>query len=156
MTLSKWDEKYINPLVGKTVTKVELADDQQAIRFTVAGNDKPVVAYADGDCCSYTWIESLDAPENLLGTVQSVEDIDMPDRGQTKENTQKKEYNPEYLAFYGCKITTDKGHCVIDYRNESNGYYGGSLEWNKTDHYGGVYSQNKSSEKWKVITPEEK
>ena len=32
------------------------------------------------------------------------------------------------VAYYGLKITTDNGRAVIDYRNSSNGYYGGSLE----------------------------
>lgn len=38
-------------------------------------------------------------------------------------------YEPqvECVAYYGLKITTEKGRAVIDYRNDSNGYYGGSL-----------------------------
>ncbi len=42
------------------------------------------------------------------------------------------------------------GACVIDYRNESNGYYGGDLVWpGKAHHfYGGVYGQNVSTERW--------
>jgi len=52
------------------------------------------------------------------------------------------------LALYGLKLTTDKGDLVLDYRNESNGYYGGSLSWPGEYHYGGVYGQNESKEDW--------
>ncbi len=54
--------------------------------------------------------------------------------------------------YYGCKITTDKGHIIIDYRNESNGYYGGDIVWpDDRSFYGGVFGQNVSDEKWKDI-----
>jgi len=35
--------------------------------------------------------------------------------------------NPDCVAYYGLKITTEKGRAMIDYRNDSNGYYGGWL-----------------------------
>ena len=52
------------------------------------------------------------------------------------------------LALYGLKLATDKGDLVLDYRNESNGYYGGNLSWPGEYHYGGVYGQNNSKEEW--------
>jgi hypothetical protein len=135
-----------NPLIGKTITAVFLASDKKAIRFDVAG-DEPVIAKADGDCCSDTWIESLDTPSLLIGgVVVSVEDLEMPDLGQSGEF--------DVLAYYGCKIATTKGACVIDYRNSSNGYYGGNLSWpNDSYFYGGVHGQNVSSEEWQQVAP---
>ena len=135
-----------NPLIGKRIVAVWLADDQKALRFDVGGGE-PIIVRADGDCCSSTWIESLDTPDLLIGgVVASVDDLDMPDRGQPDEY--------EVIAYYGCKVTTDKGACVIDYRNESNGYYGGNLSWpNDGYFYGGVYGQNVSNEKWNLIAP---
>ena len=47
----------------------------------------------------------------------------MPDRGHVSEYC---EY-PDCLRFYGLKVTTEKGRATIDYRNNSNGFYGGSL-----------------------------
>lgn len=55
------------------------------------------------------------------------------------------------MAYYGCKITTGKGYALIDYRNSSNGYYGGSLSWPDDHHYGGVSGQNNSNEEWRRI-----
>ena len=129
-----------NPLIGKRITNVALATDRKAIRFDVEGGD-PIIARADGDCCSSTWIESLDMPRALLGTVLAVEDIPMPDLGQPDEY--------DVIKYYGFKITTTAGSCVIDYRNESNGYYGGNISWPHDDYYyGGVHGQNVSKEVW--------
>lgn len=131
-----------NPLIGKTVVAVHLADDKKAIKFEVEGGDS-IIARADGDCCSSTWIESLDAPQALIGRVIAVEYLDMPQLPQTDEF--------EVVAYYGLKITTEKGSCVLDYRNESNGYYGGNLAWPEEYFYGGVYGQNVSTEQWEKI-----
>lgn len=138
-----------NPLIGKTITAVHLASDKKALRFDVEGSD-PIVVRADGDCCSSTWIESLDTPELLVGgTVVAIEDLSMPvgdDDGDDEG----------VIAYYGCKITTTKGACVIDYRNESNGYYGGNLSWPGEAYeyfYGGVYGQNISTEQWNQVAP---
>lgn len=122
-------------LVGKTLTKVELASDKLAIRFTVEGQE-PIVAKCDADCCSSTWIEAVDMPAGgLPAKIIAADDLDMP--GSTNE-----------LARYGLKLTTDKGDLVLDYRNESNGYYGGNLSWPGEYHYGGVYGQANSTEEW--------
>ena len=100
-----------------------ISDDGEQITFDCA--DRPSVTLKTyGDCCSYTWIESLDAPDALLGTVRSVEDIDMPNLGNIDGS---KHTDVDQVAYYGLKIVTERGVCVIDYRNDSNGYYGGSL-----------------------------
>ena len=111
-------------LLGKTITAVALADNGQdmVVQFT---EGPPVTLETYGDCCSCTWIESLDAPDALLGTVQEVEEMDMPDLGNIDG---QRHTDVQEVKYYGLKITTEKGRCVIDYRNDSNGYYGGSLE----------------------------
>ena len=110
-------------LVGKTITAVELSPDR--FRLTPRTADGPVILRTEGDCCSCTWIEALDDPEALLGTVTAVEDLPMRDLGSVGTP-----YRPDVdiVSYYGLKVTTEKGRCVIDYRNDSNGYYGGSLE----------------------------
>ena len=124
-------------LVGKTLTDVKVATDKKAIRFTVDGEF--VVAKCEADCCSETWIESLELPAGgLPAKVLAVEDLDLP--------AKYGEY--DLLQFYGLKLTTDKGDLVLDYRNESNGYYGGSLAWPGEYHYGGLFGQANSTEDW--------
>lgn len=131
-----------NVLVGKVLTGVKLADDQKAILFQTTEVD--IVAKCDADCCSRTWVEHIDLPaRGFPATVLNVEDLEL--------NSDLDDQNGE-LAFYGCKVTTDNGDLIIDYRNESNGYYGGSLSWPGDYHYGGVYGQNISKFEWRDIS----
>lgn len=133
----------MNELVGKMIKAVYLASDKKAIKFDIDGFP-PIIARCDGDCCSSTWIENIELPENMIGTVVSAEDVAMPDLGDMKDR--------DVIRYYGFKIQTEKGYCLFDYRNESNGYYGGSLEWPSSEYfYGGVYGQNVSNEEWEKI-----
>ncbi len=137
-----------NKLIGKKIVDVKIASDKQAMLF-VDDSGNEFIVRTDGDCCSYTWIESVEMPAlGLPFTIINVEDLDMPDLGDMPDK--------EVVAYYGAKITTDKGDMVIDYRNDSNGYYGGDIVWPVTDDeysyfYGGVYQQNISSEEWEDI-----
>jgi len=132
-----------NELVGKAITGLRLAEDQKALLFLT--DDGDVKVRCDGDCCSYTWIEHIELPAlGFPAKVISAEELDMPDQGAMPEC--------DVVAYYGFKIVTDKGELIIDYRNESNGYYGGDLVWpDDTYFYGGVYGQNISEEVWKDV-----
>lgn len=133
-----------NKLIGKKIVDVKIAEDKLAMLF-VCDNGEELVVRVDADCCSYTWIESVELP--ALGfpfTVIACDDLDM-----NKEPLENEEY--ECLQFYGAKITTDKGDMVIDYRNDSNGYYGGDIVWPGEGFYGGVYGQNESNMNWRDI-----
>lgn len=106
-------------LLGKRITGVEIdTAAQEYLRFHT--DDKEVVIYeAMGDCCSSSWVYSVSDPQVLLGeVVQAIEDVEMPD--ETEEDG-------EYIKYYGVALRTNKGICRIEYRNSSNGYYGGSL-----------------------------
>lgn len=121
MSWSQYDDKP-HPLVGKKITAAAVAVGGESITFDVEGGD-PITGTTYGDCCSSTWIEGVEGLDRIVGgVVAKVEDIAMPDQPYSAEEH-------ESLAFYGCQITTDKGTAVIDYRNSSNGYYGGSLAW---------------------------
>ena len=133
-----------NKLIGKKIVDVKIAEDKLAMLF-ICDNGEELVVRVDADCCSYTWIESVELP--ALGfpfTVIACDDLDM-----NKEPLENEEY--ECLQFYGAKITTDKGDMVIDYRNDSNGYYGGDIVWPGEGFYGGVYGQNESNMNWRDI-----
>ncbi len=129
-------------LKGKVINDIKIASDKQAILFECA--DGSHVVKVDADCCSSTWVEHVEVPD-FPCVVTGVADIEMPDMGQPDD-----EY--EVVAYYGCKISTDKGDIVIDYRNESNGYYGGSLVWPDEKYfYGGAFGQNVSNEEWRLL-----
>lgn len=131
--------QYDHILVGRTLTGIQLASDKKAIRFKTTEGD--VIAQADGDCCSDTWIESIEMPaRGFPAVVSAAEPIAMPDQVSEDEYSE--------LACYGFRLTTDAGHIIIDYRNMSNGYYGGNLSWPGDYFYGGVYGQNVSTQEW--------
>jgi hypothetical protein len=136
-------------LQDKTITSIELASDSKAMRFLIEGGE-PIVAKADGDCCSSSWIEHVELPAmGFPAKVMAVESLNLPgSHGDTDDG--------DCLQVYGMKISTDKGDIVIDYRNSSNGYYGGSLEFppelgGYDSFYGGVHGQNVSNEEWKSL-----
>lgn len=134
-------DKGAKALVGKTLAKVELASDKKAIRFTVDG--ETVVAKCDADCCSDTWIESVEMPAGgLPAKIIGIGDLDLPPAAES---------GGDVVEFYGLKLITDKGDLVLDYRNSSNGYYGGNLSWPGEYFYGGVYGQNDSNEDWQPV-----
>jgi hypothetical protein len=134
-----------NPLIGKTIAAVFLAANGEAIRFDLVG-DESITVYADGDCCSHSWIENVDGVEQMIGSpVVAVEDVMMPDLGSPDEW--------EEIVYYGCRITTGIGFATIDYRNSSNGYYGGNLVWPRESLYGGVYCQNGNPDDWRQLAP---
>lgn len=140
-----------NALVGQRVLEVLLDVSGDAIRFVIDrdGVADQITAFADGDCCSHTWIEDVIAPEVLIGEeVLAVEDLDLPDDLCQKTKT---DHYEEEMSYYGCAIRTAKGTCTIAYRNSSNGYYGGNLSWPGDYHYGGVFGQNGSGDTWKKI-----
>ena len=133
-----------NILIGKTITGLKIAKDKAALLFSTTDGDIKVLC--DADCCSFTWVEHIEMPAlGLPATVIKAEDLEMPDLGDMPEC--------DVVAYYGFKITTDKGELVIDYRNDSNGYYGGNLSWPNDDYfYGGVYGQAVSKEVWKDVS----
>jgi len=136
-----------NPLIGKTLTGIQISADRQALLFQTTEGDMEVLV--DADCCSYTWVEHIELPAlGFPALVTAVEDLDLPQ--DEKPSTFHTDH--DCLAFYGCKISTDKGDIVIDYRNDSNGYYGGSLSWPGDRYfYGGVRGQNVSKKEWQQL-----
>lgn len=128
-------DSYLN----KIITEIKIADDQEALLFQC--QDGYFVVRCDADCCSHTWIENVELPAlGFPAQILGIDDLDMRD---------PEDIDCGVIQFYGCKITTDKGEIVIDYRNESNGYYGGHLSWPHENYfYGGVYGQNISKENW--------
>ena len=78
----------------------------------------------EGDCCSQSWIEHNTIPDDINGaTILGVDDIGM----DTPKDLDLSQY--ECLACYECRIKTTAGDIVLEYRNNSNGYYGGYTIW---------------------------
>lgn len=97
---------------GKVVS-VEPSEDLIVLRLE---DGRTVRLGLDGDCCSKSFFESPKEFEELVGeTITSFEER------ETGHSTGAEE------KYYCLWVTTDKGQHTFDWRNESNGYYGGSL-----------------------------
>jgi hypothetical protein len=124
-------EKY-ERIIGKEIVSFNLKSDGSILKFLFK-NGESISFIPEGDCCSTSWIESIDNDEVLKGKILSIEDIPMPNLG----NIDGKRYKGVgQVEYYGLKIRTENGDCVIDYRNDSNGYYGGWINLVYSDQRG--------------------
>lgn len=107
----------LDKLIGKKFVKFSV--DKGKTTFTAYQEDKELIYEAYGDCCSRSWIEHMDdSPTDCIVT-----------------NVIEKPVNMMEIPGYDClqqyfyEIVTDKGSFTLEMRNESNGYYGGSMEF---------------------------
>lgn len=83
--------------------------------------DGDYVFLADGDCCSQTYIDSIEGPTD--GLIVAVEEPEWGGPvGEDRDDDNCIQHYRTTLVIEG------KGRLDVEYRNESNGYYGGSLE----------------------------
>lgn len=113
------DANDIQDLVGLKVESVEISLCKTVLRLNGCEYLNTV-----GDCCSESWIEHIEGVGALFGTIKSVEEIVISDSWTTDD---------DLLQIYAFKITTDKGVCTIDFRNRSNGFYGGEMTYLSKD-----------------------
>lgn len=105
----------------RDLLSVEVTPDKGRLIFKfVDGYEARFVA--EGDCCSQTWIEHLEAPADVRGQrLVAVDDA----------RTLRTEDDPVHdcLQVYQTVFRTNKGETIsVEYRNASNGYFGGYLE----------------------------
>jgi hypothetical protein len=100
---------------------VTLNDAKDTVTFTF--QDGGTVRYqVEGDCCSHSWIEHLEVPNEVnYRTLVSVEDVPMESEDVERDGW-------EVIQSYRTVFRLDNGEAVtLEYRNSSNGYYGGYL-----------------------------
>lgn len=117
--------KY-SPIINRELEAVAVIEDGGAIRFTFL--DGGYVTYeTEADCCSSTWIEHLSVPLDLYeARILDITEPDLPPHPAADPVVDDHD-NYEYIKVYHTAFATTKGHIVLEYRNSSNGYYGGSL-----------------------------
>jgi hypothetical protein len=127
--MSYWGAREeIDAMVGKVLRSVSLENDKGKIVFAFADGSSQSFG-VEGDCCSHSWIEHLELPGSIEGaTVTGFEEDQMDDTDDPVKNPAT-EYGREHesLQVYSSRFKTDRGEIVLEYRNSSNGYYGGYL-----------------------------
>jgi len=122
-------------MLNKPLKSIVLEKEKSEITFNFQDGSSRKFG-VEGDCCSTSWIEHLEMPDSIDGAIiSSVEDGDgvpfdghecKPKPGEDAEYGSK-ECGHDHLQVYNTKFHTDKGDIILEYRNDSNGYYGGSL-----------------------------
>jgi len=88
-----------------------------------------------GDCCSGSYFEeqSIKDAQTLVGqTLFNIENAESARPyvkaayGYTDEKTDNWVDGTDAIHYHCLKLTTDQGVTVLDWRNESNGYYDGT------------------------------
>jgi hypothetical protein len=121
-------ENIKKAIVGKRLTNIRFNEDNLILVF----GDEYLSLGVDGDCCSTSYFYDFYGVAKVLG--REVEDFKEIELDPTDL---KASHNGEVVSVYGYKIVC-KGNpddyfdttptAVFSFRNDSNGYYGGSLE----------------------------
>ena len=116
-------ERLMQELVGKKIKEI-LWDFEYGYQVAFVTDSETFVYQVDGDCCSYSYIYDFYGVKSLLenGPITEVYEIE-PDAFN-------KDY--QYIQCYGYGFVTNNPRfgevtSVFSFRNESNGYYGGSI-----------------------------
>lgn len=117
------NEPTLTQLIGKTIKKIFM--NHKYLKFET--NKGTIVYGVDGDCCSYSHFYDFYGIKNLLNNGPII-------TTQRIEIDSKTLLNPgdDHTEAYGFQLTTMSPEfgevtSVFSFRNESNGYYGGSL-----------------------------
>lgn len=117
------DYKLLDGETLKSVTLESGYESSDTCLRVECASGRVVKFGVSGDCCSHSWIEHLTVPDDVDGaTVVTIEERG----GDTKPGEDLSQF--DVLQVYETVIRTNRGDIVMEYRNDSNGYYGGSLD----------------------------
>lgn len=111
----------IEDLIGQTLLEISLHDQMIYLK-----TDKITGAIeAFGDCCSHGWIDNLisvplPAKITKINSYGNYINVDESDPRHPKDF--------DVINIYRASIVTENGEITFDVWNNSNGYYGSSLE----------------------------
>lgn len=115
-------------LMNKKVETIYINEEKDIIKLKT---DKGFIAIeAQGDCCSESWFEHTNHIDELIGsTIEGCEEILL-------EDVKLPATRQDVDELYAFKILYKKGRyngmTTLEFRNSSNGYYGGYLVIEKT------------------------
>lgn len=108
----------LTPLKDEKLVSVELSEDKENLIFHLESG-KVLKYWTEGDCCSHSWIEHITVPSDIEG--QEIIGWDEKDL-----DTFEQDYST--IQVYQTSFVTSVGEIIVEYRNASNGYYGGWLQ----------------------------
>lgn len=122
--------RIVGVCTGKT--DHEYRKNQQVDTLLLETDRALFIWEAFGDCCSHTWIENLEKPPGLKGS-----ELLAIEYRKLNQIDQYSELDPDYpeekshvvgdVKVYSRVFKTTAGFVDVEFRNSSNGYYGGDL-----------------------------
>ncbi len=120
-------------IIGKTIASIELSSDKEEIDLTFSDRTRHRFR-VEGECCSTSWVEHLELPPDVIGaTITAVQEHapisnTMSDALEAERAILQEQSESDVVKHhYYSAIATNRGQIWIEYRNSSNGYYGGSI-----------------------------
>ena len=125
-----YTDSYNEPkgLAGRRIAEVLTDAAHDTLQF-VFDDGALLTMSAEGDCCSKSWFHHVEGVDALrAGKIAAVEQANGSPRAGEEDGIEQ-----ESVETYFLRITTDRGRATVELRNESNGYYGGSIDWSLAD-----------------------
>ncbi len=112
----------LGPLMGRRIEAIRIdGDDQHYLTFDTDAGAMHLEAL--GDCCSESWFYHVLGVKALLGhTITDIEIV--KDDAEPPDTFSRQDYD----RIYGVNFRTTGGMVDVEFRNSSNGYYGGWLD----------------------------
>lgn len=128
----------MNKLIGLKIEGLYINSTKNTLMLQTDFGD--VYLNAVGDCCSQSWFEHISGVKNVIGgQITEEANLELVDCLKRVEND---EFDVD--KYYSTVIKTDKGALELEYRNNSNGYYGGWLAID-SDEYGDKIERDEDS-----------
>lgn len=108
-------------LTARVIKEIWIHEENDIVAFitTKDGTEETLYYVCEGECCSHSYIQHWEGIDSLIGaTIKKVDVIEMDE---------VKDSNDERTLVYGVKFVTNKGRSTLEFRNTSNGYYGGNM-----------------------------
>jgi hypothetical protein len=116
--MSPYDTTEYKVIEGAVVKTLDANEDRLILHLE---DGRRATFELEGDCCSWSHFTDVRQFKELEGVrITKVEERTNEDKNKT--DGENGEVSWHFLVF-----TTDKGHVTIDWRNDSNGYYDGSV-----------------------------
>lgn len=111
-------------MIGKTITGVEMKDDELFISFGSHGTLK--LSDEGQSCCEHRYMTTDDKLEEYVGAaLLNIEVKDVPIPILERKSYDDDDYSIDEHDIQFVEISTTKGSFVLVTHNEHNGYYGG-------------------------------
>jgi hypothetical protein len=125
----KFEDSNILNLLGETVVAV-VRNASHSVQLTTA-NYGVALFHLTGDCCSSSHFTDIGQFDELIGaTILEVDERIGESRPNLESDLRARsdEYH-DVLSWHFLVFATNKGHVTVDWHNDSNGYYDGSLNF---------------------------